>query len=266
MIIFLYIIFLIIYKNEKIIDDTGLKQNIHFSIGTILYFLSYFFITYMNFTGCVLNFLLKHIGISTILFICYTNITMNYRLGFRKRDDSKFKFLKEELEKQQDENVYSCHMSNGYNNMKSAEIKNFQGKNSLFTLKDIETKSENSSWFNEANDNYYKKVKNTHSLYVKLFIFYLFIIMSIVITVIVYSFKFSNIDDLYQNRNYWIFKCSLDEPDLFYNSIYVLIIIIILITGRVASEFELIFNLMIYITYSAYISIITGPAINVNII
>ncbi|OUM63859.1 hypothetical protein PIROE2DRAFT_9528, partial [Piromyces sp. E2] len=235
-----------IIADFRIVDDTGFKQILHMSFGTIIYFLSYLFITYMDFAGCVLNFLFKHIGISTILFLCYRNLVINYRLGQRKRDESKFKFLKAELEQQQDEDVYAYPMNNCSNYMKSTDLKNFQIKDSVLTLKS-EVKSENSSgWLYEMNDSYHKKIK-----------------------IIIYSIKFiksngneNENDNLIKNKNVHVFKCNLDDPDLFYNAIYFLITILILTIGRIASGFELIYNYVIYITYSSYIAIITGPIMN----
>ncbi|ORX51108.1 hypothetical protein BCR36DRAFT_288750, partial [Piromyces finnis] len=270
-IVSLFILFLIIYRNENIIKDTGLKQNLQFSFGIIIYFISNLFVTYMDFNGCAINFFLKHVGIITILTVCYENLVINYRLGYKKKNEEKFKFLKDELENVDGECVsYPLNNTTHNNVAKSNEIR-YSGKFSVsyLTFKDSETKSENSSWFTDINNSYYKKVKSTHYFHIRIQVLYLFFILFTVATILYYFWDYKKNEDkekeLVLNKDAFAFQCNLDKPDLFYNSIYVLIIFLLIFIGKITSRFEIIFKYVIYITYSSYVSIATGPLMNVNI-
>jgi len=267
-------IFVFIYRNQFIIDDIGLTQILHFSVGTILYFLSTLFITYMDFTGCAFNFLLKHLGISTIIYICYKNLILNYKLGHKKRDEKRFNFLKEELEKTEGEVIAnSCtHVSSLDsidNAIRSNEIRSIQNKSAL-TLKELESKSELALWDNETNYIFNSKIMGTHYSYLKVLSLYLIFIASIVSTTIYYSVKFidnkedNNEEELFLNNNIWVYKCNLDEPDLLFNTIYLVLVILISFIGRTLLKYESIYKLVIYITSSSYVFIITGPFMNVH--
>jgi len=90
-IISIYIFFIIYNKNKSIIRDEGFYKILIFSIGIGLYFISNFFITYTNYSGCLLNFLIKHTGISLLLSIYYIYNSLGDELGISGKDDSKFK-------------------------------------------------------------------------------------------------------------------------------------------------------------------------------
>jgi len=86
LIIFGYIVFIIVNKNEGILNDVGLNKILLFSIGIILICISNIFAYYSSFNECYLNFILKHIGVITVLTIFYLCISMGYELGISNFD------------------------------------------------------------------------------------------------------------------------------------------------------------------------------------
>ena len=99
MLIFLgYMIFVIVYRNKRIIEDVGLYKILLFTLGIILIYLSNIFESYSSYKGCCLKFILKHTGVITVLIIFYLYISMGYELGIskytNKNDEEKVKMVK----------------------------------------------------------------------------------------------------------------------------------------------------------------------------
>jgi len=80
--ILLYIIFILYHRKVGIIRDTGFYKILILSIGTIIYSLSITFITYKTNLECTFNLILKHTGISMVLYVFYIYITLSYIFGY----------------------------------------------------------------------------------------------------------------------------------------------------------------------------------------
>jgi len=78
----MYIAFISYNRQMGIIRDTGYYKILILSIGTIIYSLSISFITYKTNLECTFNLILKHIGISMILYIFYIYITLSYIFSY----------------------------------------------------------------------------------------------------------------------------------------------------------------------------------------
>jgi len=77
----IYIIFILFNKNKKIINYYGLNKILLFSFGVISIYISLFFISYSNPLTCLLKYLFKHFGISTILMMQIIDTLLGYFLG-----------------------------------------------------------------------------------------------------------------------------------------------------------------------------------------
>jgi len=95
----LYQIFIIINRKNGIIYDLGSLKISILVLGLMLYFSSNLFITYMNLSNCVINFILKHIGISLVLLVYYIINIVCKELGVKleKEDEKEFETLSSEF-------------------------------------------------------------------------------------------------------------------------------------------------------------------------
>jgi len=76
-----YIVFLLCFRNKRIIRDIGKYKIFTFIVGIISFFISNYFITYTNSSHWMLYFCFKHFGIGTILFITFSIVAINSILG-----------------------------------------------------------------------------------------------------------------------------------------------------------------------------------------
>lgn len=259
--ILIYILFITINKKQKIIYNNGYIKLLLFSLGIIFYYSSNFFITYMDYWKCSLNFLFKNIGISLISVIYYINIVMGMKLGIKIENEKKFTFS-DDIKSinyeniNSNENIYSNTITNSVNLNKSF-IENIQN--------DIR---KDSVWSSEISEKLTKKIKNVHSLFIKTLLLYIFFILLIVILIInqFYKQKSNNNNNIIiqSSNGNWFYKCELENYDLILNSLYLIFLIIILIIGKCVMKYDYIFKSIHYIIYSLYILISIGPIINVN--
>jgi len=96
LIISAYIVFLIIFRKKGIIKDTGFLKSLFFAIGLILIYISNMFASYTSFKECSLHFIIRHIGMMTVIIIFYIYISLAYELGISntKNEDDKLKMVK----------------------------------------------------------------------------------------------------------------------------------------------------------------------------
>jgi len=73
----------IIYKNKKIIKNQGLIKISFFNLGFLLYLISQFFSTQINYMYSGLNITLKHMGIGLMLYIIFIYIYSGCKLGIK---------------------------------------------------------------------------------------------------------------------------------------------------------------------------------------
>ena len=312
--ILMFIIFVIVNRKSGIIKDTGFIQILLFSTGILLYFISNYFLTYMSYLGCSLNFFLKHIGIILSLYIYYLYVSFGYELGIldeadiekrmedysndpsitNKNDFSKTngksidsntdhlmkkKIIKTEIINESEDENHVKKESSYENNVTNNNINNNNNNN-------INTYMNNISKYNEAqkdlnliygNDesigslyramSYKKHIVNAHLLYINFFIIYPIIVVmtAVLLSVYKYIIKENEIISKTQSENgEWFYKCNIDTPNLIYNSIELVIIMIILLKGKCVLLMDCVFEVTKYITYSSILAIVFGPLIPVR--
>ncbi|ORX64116.1 hypothetical protein BCR32DRAFT_273221 [Anaeromyces robustus] len=157
----------------------------------------------------------------------------------------------------------------------------------LTSKKDYDIKSDaTSSWIDELNYNYQKKIKAARSiLYQAIFIFIIIFILLIVLIIIngvinsnietnknIYdddvsldtSTNKNNVSNIDQNIDgYWFFKCRLEKSDLALNSFHTFVLIFLFMTSKVASKYDYVFSYVRYTQYVILIAFATGPIINI---
>jgi len=121
---------------------------------------------------------------------------------------------------------------------------------------------------NEINECVIKKIKKIKNLCFEI----IFIVFAFIFTLILISFfeymsnkKDNDINNsiIKNKNNEWSYKCNLSNMDFAYNSLELIYFIVIAIKGNHLLEYENIFKITKYITYSLWIGIILGPLVNV---
>ncbi|OUM59806.1 hypothetical protein PIROE2DRAFT_14574 [Piromyces sp. E2] len=107
---------------------------------------SNFFITYTDYLGNVLNFLIKHIGISLLLIIYYIYNSLGYELGISGKNDSKFK-------------ITSTFKSNdGLPTVNSSDISVSTNSHSIISQTNIPMKKMNKRMSSRTKDSYRQSI------------------------------------------------------------------------------------------------------------
>lgn len=269
-IIIISLIYIIFNRNNGIIRDTGYIKTIIFSMGILLYFISNLFLNYDSFLECSVNFILKNIGISLILFINYINIAIAYKLGIKNETDVRFRFKDEENPKN---NLYSDSEDNSKENYSDEDNEtkylSMISKKSTLIKTNTDEKNSSSFYLEDIERNCYSKIISTQQHLRKTIIFYSFYIFIVFLTVIiVYVKKHRNINKenfmVLSNNGEWFFYCRLERSNLIFNMAYILSFVFLRSFGRMVSYHEYIFKYITYISYSGFIFLATGPIINVN--
>ena len=89
----LFIIFIVIYRKQGIVKDSGFNKIIFFTIGIGIYFISNIFIGYSSYVECSLYFSMKHIGIISFLITLYIYIVLGYELGTINTNNEKYRMV-----------------------------------------------------------------------------------------------------------------------------------------------------------------------------
>eukprot|EP00833_Pecoramyces_ruminatium_P015546 jgi/Orpsp1_1/1189578/evm.model.d7180000073013.1 len=239
-------------------------------MGILLYFISNLFLNYDSFLECSVNFILKNIGISLILFINYINIAIAYKLGIKKNEtDVRFRFKDEENPKN---NLYSDSEDNSKENYSDEDNEtkylSMISKKSTLIKTNTDEKNSSSFYLEDIERNCYSKIISTQQHLRKTIIFYSFYIFIVFLTVIiVYVKKHRNINKenfmVLSNNGEWFFYCRLERSNLIFNMAYILSFVFLRSFGRMVSYHEYIFKYITYISYSGFIFLATGPIINV---
>jgi len=319
-----FIIFILIYRKQGIVKDSGINKIIFFSIGIGIYFLSNVFIGYSSYMECSLYFSMKHVGIILFLIIFYIYIVLGYELGAVNIYNEKFKIVSSfsvdslssvssdtSIDNIENESTGSLRQGNRLSKIKinhsidmndklninednkSEKRKSFRitkfnffkksdspktvenNNNGLLNRKDSSLlKLKRSSFIldEESKRKYIDKqkkilkrnIKNAHNLFLEISIAYPIILVFIILLIIFCNNK--NKNHFYQSDNEkWYYKCDLETPDIIYDSIELLFLIIIILKGKIIHSYECIFKCTKYITYSSIIGIVLGPLVNVKL-
>jgi len=296
-IIIVYILFIIINRKQGIVKDTGFYKILLLSIGLISFLISFFFITYTNFSECSWNFIFKHFGISSMMLILYLYIIQGFSLGvkvLKKGKDNKYYRIKSAIDfmmygneikivindapdiNSDDNDDGKCdsitYKKKFKNQRKSYFITNNSGS--------LNFSHENEDDFNCVNDILMKAEKHANSSTIEALLVYLIYIFVIFFILILYKWKdrkdekkYNENEDNYLEHNLiqntngeWSYKCDLENVNIFFDIIGLIMLVIILIKGKQMNHYECIFSCIKYITYSCFVGIVLGPIVNVNII
>jgi len=264
-IIFLYIIFIIYYQKQGIISDCGCYKILIFTIGITFYFISNYFITYSDYTGCLLNFLLKHIGDSISLLILYNYIVFGTNFGMQNVANKKFKFSTKSNDELNSNNCnYNDNIIQNSNTIDSEKNKTLNQNNN-------QNRKDNNKLYNRIsimtiNDEIINKVNLTRSLYIQTIFIYLMYILFIIFMILYVksSYKDDVIKSIQENDGNFSYQCQLENYDIIFYLIKLLMHVVILIKGNKILMFNYIFVCIKYITYTSLIGIAFGPTANVT--
>jgi len=255
-------LFIIYYRKQKIINDTGYYKILIFSIGILFYFISIFLITYSDYSGCLLNFIFKHCGISTSITILYIYIEFSSYLGMPNITNNKFQFSSENYSNNDmDENNCSktLNQRNNTNNieMRKDSTQDKKNNNKLYDRMSVMT----------VNDEIINKVKATRSSFIRISFFYLIYLLFILFIIIYVSKRLKNDDNNsdQDDSGEFFYKCNLEKYEIIFYILKLLVYITILLKGKKIIMFNYIFLCLRYITYASLIGIIFGPTTNVII-
>ena len=313
----LFIIFIVIYRKQGIVKDSGFNKIIFFTIGIGIYFISNIFIGYSSYVECSLYFSMKHIGIISFLITLYIYIVLGYELGTINTNNEKYRMVSSfsidslsfvnsdnsiDLIRSESNGTvrldnrlmkkninYSMDDKLNSNDINISKKRKFCFKTIKLKIKEVFSSPktiENNNGLLKGNENsllkhkkpsivlderqYIKNqkkilkrnIKNAHNLFLEISIAF-----PIVIVFTILLSTFNNNDDknyYFQNDNgEWYYKCDLETPDIIYDSIELLLYIIIILKGKTVLSYECIFKCTKYITYSSIIGIVLGPLVNV---
>lgn len=110
-------------------------------------------------------------------------------------------------------------------------------------------------------------IKQVHSLFIEVSFIYPICVAFIILFIIYIYFRFNknkyDFKTIKDDNGYWVYKCDLEKVDFFLNWLHLIVMIILLINGKKLFKYQCIFKCTRYITYSLYVSIATGPLVNV---
>ena len=264
-ILLLYMIFIFYYQKQGIISDCGYYKILIFTIGITFYFISNYFITYSDYTGCLLNFLLKHIGDSISLVILYIYIVFGTNFGMQNVANKKFKFSSKSND---DLNSNNCNYNN---NIIQNSNTNDSEKDKTLNQNNNQNTKDNNKLYNRIsvmtiNDEIINKVNLTRSLYIQTIFIYLMYILFIIFMILYVksSYKDDVIKSIQENDGNFSYQCQLENYDIIFYLIKLLMHVVILIKGNKILMFNYIFVCIKYITYTSLIGIAFGPTANVT--
>jgi len=203
-------------------------------------------------------------GISLILYTFYFYISQSYIVDIKKRYQYK-------LNKNIGEN--NIFLSSSFIEDVSIPIKSKIENENENENDENRKESLNSKFSNESNESIdipdknasIKKNYKQNSLKeiienISIYYFILFIM------IIIYHFNNTNRMKLvFSGKNYWLYKCNMENLDLILNLFDLIILIIIILKGKDVFFCDCFFSILKYIIYSSLICIAIGPIINVSI-
>ncbi|ORX49040.1 hypothetical protein BCR36DRAFT_413035 [Piromyces finnis] len=252
-----YSVFTLFNKDQGIIKDTGLIRILVFSAGTIIFNISNIFMTYNNYSECVINFIFKHIGILLILCVCLLNILLGYKLGFLK-ERRNYKFLNEDVE---DKDIMPEKLPY-YSDVKS-NISAYNKSRLTIALSIKKNKNESSFLFDQINEDYYRKIKITRILFIELICIFSIFILFVILIPIMHNIRNDKGILKQSHTKDWMFSCSLEQPDLVFNSIELTLFLIIFLFGKATKKYNYIYTYIQYFVYTSFLSLSFGPIINI---
>jgi len=284
-VISLTMIYFKIHKKEKIIDNTGYVKYELVLFGLFLFFLSFNFNKFSNYSSCVLNFITKHCGILIIYNISLIYISVGHRLGINyQKDDSKLKTFMN----QSNDNQIFLSESNNSDNLNNNDINNkrssfretilfniekeLNNRNSWIMLKDSNSRNNNNIDIDISKNDYETSMKEInknifflHSLFIELLTIYIIFCISFLILAFLYGFN-KNDKYIQENDGKWRYECPLNQIDLLMNFIEFFMNIYSVTLALKIWNYSFIFKCTKYICYSSIIMISLGPLPNVMFI
>lgn len=229
-------------------------------LGLLLYFISTYYIFITNWKETLINFILKHSGISLIYLILNVFVNSAEEFGIENKNVEIHKSFKSK----------SDHTSNQYFITKSSNTFDMEIN---FDLNYPRKDSTHSKFYDDSvmkselrAKKLYFNMERNYNNYLKSFIIYPCFILLLILIVIFNGIKNNSIT-LVQNENHnWHYKSPLENYDLTLNILEIFVFSLMLIKLKLILKYECIFNIIKSI-YIALILIMTlGPFINVSII
>jgi len=290
----LFMLFIIIFRHQCIIVDIGPRKIFFFSLGSLLFFISNFYSTYMDYTGCAFNLFYKHTGIAMILAVFYILTLLNYKLGFKLnkyRNISNAHLLTEdsmdEIDYPVKEQINNDDNNNNNNYIEKSRITELSSstkkEKSLITsymsisshsniregikkVKDEEKKSRTLDTFGEFNESVVKKIKKIKSIYLEVIMANILFLASIIIIIacqLQYNSQQSEEEKFIQSNNgLWTYKCNLIKVNEIYSLVELIIFISILYRGNMMFKYENIFKYTTFVTICSMVGVVFGPLVN----
>jgi len=266
-IIVVFIIFILIYHNVSIVEDTGTIKLLLLSIGLIIYFISNLFLTYTTYTECSFNFLLKHSGLMLTLCIFYLMTKINLELGINpRRYLSSNCHINENYDAVSKDNmeINASYIKSVKSDIGSSQNKSSKVRSSIHKFIKTKTISQNNKEC-EVNESILKKVKNVISLHFQMLIIY---ISSLTIIIFLILKNITNKEKLVFKQSIsgeFFHKCELEKCDLALNMFELIIFFLLLVHCNHLLSFYEIFKYTKYLYLAVKVGIVFGPLINVII-
>jgi len=123
---------------------------------------------------------------------------------------------------------------------------------------------------NENNKNNARKVikrniRKAHSMFIEMILIYPLIIF-VTLSIVIYYSYIDDKDEINIIQSYngmWYYKCNLDNINLVYSTLEILMLILIIGKGKSVVMYECVFKITKFIVYSSILMIVLGPTVNV---
>lgn len=216
--------------------DTGFYKCEFVLLGIMLFFISFYFNSYENYTFCALNFFTKHCGILLMYAIFIVYVSSGYRLG-----------VKSDI-------------------LKSADLTLFLKEKTMEKLEITESKQS----IHQSQDQGFQIIRRVnknilfvHSTLIEIIFIYIVLTMNFLIVIIIFSKK--EIDEFQDIDGHWRYSCPLISLDLIMNLIELILISFMILLFLKQYNHTLTFKCVKYIGYSGFVWITTGPVVNVSL-
>ncbi|KAL6599709.1 hypothetical protein U3516DRAFT_643530 [Neocallimastix sp. 'constans'] len=242
-------------EDKRVINDTGYYKHLFYSFGILLIFLSSMFGDYKNYIYCTLNFFSYHNGFLIIYFVSTIHLQLNLALGANPLPNPNNNYNDYSSSEEDDVSNEIVIMNNNNEDQMIAKenTRNISSRKLNITIR---TKNINKL---------YKNIKTINALYSKLYIYYLFINIFMIVIIIIQAFneKYNKINDdekyIIDESKKFRYNCPLIQYDNGLNIIEIIVFIQLVAKSKKVWNYECIFKIIQYINYSIPIWITTGP-------
>jgi len=292
--IILTMIFFIIYRKQRIIEDTGFVKSQLLYIGLILFFSSLNFSYFTDYNDCAIKFLIKHSGVLLIIIVFSIFIANGSELGLSYGELEYLDSLKCSRPLNSYGQLNNCTLKDSdlsvnvdkslINNIEK-ELNKYRNKEKS-SIPDVSKKrTSNIFFYNKgSSDNLdMKKVNQSifimHSFSLEVFVSYI-IVFILLIVIIIYNKNNNNINnstinnddndnkfkdnDVQDSEGKWRYECPLNRMNLIFNMMDFVFIIFLLAKAINIWNYTYVFKCLKSMGYAIIIWITIGPIINVN--